>query len=279
MRFAAPLSLDEIRSTLETQSLGQQLHLYQELASTNSEALRLAQAGAAHGTVVVADHQSAGRGRRARQWYSPPGANIYCSVVVLGIGPSRTLSEWLSWVPLVSALAAAEAVHTTTSLSLSLKWPNDLLFQERKVGGILCESTHISADTPIIVIGIGLNVNMTEDSFPEDLRQTATSLSAASRSSINRVRLLTQLLLELERGLDELRTQGPDRLRHTYVSRCGTLGKRVRLLLDDEQELLGTAESIGADGALQVRPSTPSSGAQRPPLLDIRAADVIHLRE
>jgi BirA family biotin operon repressor/biotin-[acetyl-CoA-carboxylase] ligase len=279
MRFAAPLSLDEIRSTLATQSLGQQLHLHQELASTNSEALRLAQAGATHGTVVVAEHQSAGRGRRARQWYSPPGANIYCSVVVRGIGSSRTLSEWLSWVPLVSALAAAEAVHTTTSLSLSLKWPNDLLFQERKVGGILCESTHISADTPIIVIGIGLNVNMTEDSFPEDLRQTATSLSAASRSSINRVRLLTQLLLELERGLDELRTQGPDRLRDTYVSRCGTLGKRVRLLLEDEQELLGTAESIGADGALQVRPSTPFSGAQRPSLLDIRAADVIHLRE
>lgn len=274
-----PLTLDDIRSTLATKSFGQQLHVHQELASTNSEALRLAQAGATHGTVVVAEHQSAGRGRRARHWYSPPGANIYCSVVVRGIGPALTLSEWLSWAPLVSALAAAEAVHTTTSVSLSLKWPNDLLFQERKVGGILCESTHISADAPIVVIGIGLNVNMTEESFPEDLRQIATSIHTISHQQINRVHLLTQLLLELEQGVDELRTYGPDRLRRAYVSRCGTLGKRVRLLLGDEQELLGTAESIGVDGALQVRPLRPPSETHRPPLLDIRAADVIHLRE
>jgi BirA family biotin operon repressor/biotin-[acetyl-CoA-carboxylase] ligase len=279
MLSTAPLTLDDIRSTLATKSFGQQLHVHQELASTNSEALRLAQAGATHGTVVVAEHQSAGRGRRARHWYSPPGANIYCSVVVRGITPALTLSEWLSWVPLVSALAAAEAVQTTASVPLSLKWPNDLLFQERKAGGILCESTHISADTPIVVIGIGLNVNMTEESFPEDLRQTATSIYAISHQSINRVRLLTQLLLELEQGLDELRAHGPDRLRHAYVSRCGTLGKRVRLLLGDEQELRGTAESIGVDGALQVRPLRPPSDTHIPPLLDIRAADVIHLRE
>ena len=279
MVSSAPLTLEDIRSTLVTQSLGRQLHLHQELASTNSEALRLAHAGTPHGTVVVADHQSAGRGRRARQWYSPPGANIYCSIVVRGVGPSLTLSEWLSWVPLISALAAAEAVHTTAAVSLSLKWPNDLLFQERKVGGILCESTHISADTPIVVIGIGLNVNMTEESFPEDLRQTATSLYAISHRPINRVQLLTQLLLELEQKLDELRTHGPERLRHAYASRCGTLGKQVRLILGDQQELLGTAESIGADGALQVRPNAPSAEVQTPPLLDIRAADVIHLRE
>jgi BirA family biotin operon repressor/biotin-[acetyl-CoA-carboxylase] ligase len=276
---AAPLTLDAIRSTLATQSLGQQLHLYQELTSTNSEALRLAQAGATHGTVVVAEHQLAGRGRRARHWYSPPGANIYCSVVVRGMGCSLTISEWLSWIPLVSALAAAEAVHTTASVPLSLKWPNDLLFKERKVGGILCESSHISAEIPIVVIGIGLNVNMTEESFPEDLRPIATSLCAISQIPMDRSRLLAQLLLELEQGLDELRTHGPDRLRHAYTSRCSTLGRRVRLLLGDEQELLGTAESVGTDGALQVRPLHPFSGPQIPPLLDIRAADVIHLRE
>ena len=272
------LTLDNIRSTLATQSLGQQLHLYQEVASTNSEAVVLAQAGAPHGTVVVAESQSAGRGRRSRHWHSPPRANLYCSVIVHGIGPALTLSEWLSWVPLVSALAVAEAVHTTTSVSLSLKWPNDLLFQERKVGGILCESLQISAETPIVVVGIGLNVNMPAESFPEELRQTATSLYVVSRRCIDRNRILAQLLLELEHSLDELRTQGPARLRHAYVSRCGTLGRHVRLLLDDAQELLCRAESIGADGVLQVRPHLPASETQIPPLLDIRAADVIHLR-
>ncbi len=279
MLFSAPLTLDDIRSTLATKSLGQHLHLHQELASTNSEALLLAQAGTPHGTVVVAERQSAGRGRRERHWYSPPNANLYCSIVVRGIGPVLTLPEWLSWVPLVSALAVAEAVQTRASLSLSLKWPNDLLFQERKVGGILCESVQISSDSPIVVIGIGLNVNMTTDSFPEDLRQTATSLYEISHMSIDRSTMIAQLLLELERSLDELQRYGPDQLRRAYASRCQTIGRRVRLLLGHEQELLGTAESIGADGALQIRPSIISSEGQRPALLDIRAAEVIHLRE
>ena len=167
----------------------------------------------------------------------------------------------------------------TASVLLSLKWPNDLLFQDRKVGGILCESTHISSDTPVVVIGIGVNVNMTGESFPDDLRQTATSLYAISHEFIDRNRLLAQLLLELEQGLGELGIQGPSRLHHAYASRCSTLGKRVRLLLGDDQELIGTAEAIGADGVLQVRPHTPSSGAKSSPLLEIRAADVIHLRE
>lgn len=279
MRSSAPLTLVHIRSTLATKSFGQQLYVHQELGSTNSEAVLLAQAGAPHGTVVVAEYQSAGRGRRSRHWYSPPNTNLYCSVIVRKIGPALTLSEWLSWVPLVSGLAVAEAVHAITSVSLSLKWPNDLLFDEHKVGGILCESTHISAEPPIVVIGIGLNVNMPAESFPADLRQTATSLQAISRRSIDRNRLLAHLLLELEQSLDELQAQGPDRLCHAYASRCVTLGRHVRLLLGNEQELFGTAESIGADGALQVRPRPTPADTQTPPLLNIRAADVIHLRE
>ncbi|MDH4329055.1 MAG: biotin--[acetyl-CoA-carboxylase] ligase [Nitrospira sp.] len=277
MSLSAPLTLDNIRSTLATTSFGQCLHLYQELPSTNSEALALAQAGAAHGTVVVAESQSAGKGRRTRAWHSPPGANIYCSIVVRGIGREGALAEWLSWVPLTSALAVAEAVQITASLSLSLKWPNDLLLHERKVGGILCESSHVSAKDPIVVIGIGLNVNMPHESFPDELRPIATSLFEVSRRLIDRNRLIAQLLFELEQGLDELRSHGAERLRRAYTARCGTLGKRVRVLMGPEQELLGTAESISTDGALQIRP-VPSSPTT-PPLIGVRAADVIHLRE
>lgn len=279
MLSSAPLTLADIQNTLATKALGQHLHLHQEIASTNSEALSLAQAGAPHGTVVVAEQQSAGRGRRTRHWYSPPNTNIYCSVVVRGIGPILTLSEWLSWVPLVSAMAVADAVQTTASLSLSLKWPNDLLFQDRKVGGILCESAHLSSDIPIVVIGIGLNVNLRTDAFPEDLRQTATSLYEISKVFIDRSSLITQLLLELERGLEALRTDGPDHLRRAYVARCGTLGRRIRVLLGQDQELQGTAESIGIDGALQVRPLPTSSATPTATLFNIRAADVVHLRE
>lgn len=279
MLLSPPLTLDDIRSTLATKSFGQRLYLHHELASTNSEASALAQAGAAHGTVVVAESQSAGRGRRTRSWHSPPGSNIYCSVVVRGMGQQRALAEWLSWVPLTSALAAAEAVQIAASLPLSLKWPNDLLIEERKVGGILCESSHASADGPIVVIGIGLNVNLPQESFPEELRRTATSLFEITRRPIDRNRLIAQLLFELEQGLDELKDYGPERLRRAYTSHCHTLGRRVRLLLGAEEELLGTAESISADGALQVRPLPASPTAPTPPLLDIHAADVIHLRE
>lgn len=273
-----PLTLADIQNRLATKSFGHHLHVHQELASTNSEALSLAQAGAPHGTVVVAEQQSAGRGRRTRHWYSPPNANIYCSVLVRGIGPILTLSEWLSWVPLVSAMAVAEAVHITASLSLLLKWPNDLLFQERKVGGILCESAHLSSNIPIVVIGMGLNVNLTPNEFPEDLRQIATSLYESSHMVIDRSILIAQLLLELEKGLGALQARGPDQLHRAYTARCGTLGRRVRILLDHDQELYGTAESIGIDGALRVRPLTHSSESHQPALLDIRAADVIHLR-
>jgi BirA family biotin operon repressor/biotin-[acetyl-CoA-carboxylase] ligase len=279
MLLSSPLTIDDIHSTLATKSFGQHLYLHHELSSTNSEALALAEAGAEHGTTVVAESQSAGRGRRTRNWYSPPGANIYCSVVVRGMGKERALSEWLSWVPLTSALAAAEAVWIAASLPLSLKWPNDLLLQERKVGGILCESSHASADIPIIVIGIGLNVNLPQESFPEELRQTAISLFEILQRPIDRNRLIAQLLFDLEQGLDELMSHGPDRLRRAYVARCHTLGKHVRLLLEAEQELLGTAESISADGALQVRPFPASPTAPAPPIIDVRAADVIHLRQ
>lgn len=275
MPLSAPLTLDNIRSTLATTALGQCLYLHQELPSTNSEALALAHAGAAHGTVVVAESQSAGKGRRTRTWHSPPGANIYCSVVVRGIGPKCTLAEWLSWVPLTSALAAAEAIQTVTSLSLSLKWPNDLLLHERKVGGILCESSHVSAADPTVVIGIGLNVNMPQESFPDDLRSIATSLFEVARHPIDRNRLIAQLLFELEQGLNELRTHGSERLRRAYTARCNTLGRRVRALMGPEQELLGMAESISTDGALQIRPTSPSPTGS--PLIGIRAADVIHL--
>ena len=262
-----------------TKSLGRPLYLHHELPSTNSEAMSLAKAGAAHGTVVLAECQSSGRGRHARAWYSPPGTNVYCSIIARGIGEGLSLSEWLSWVPLTTALAVAESVQYVTSIPLLLKWPNDLLLHERKVGGILCESSSASATDPIVVIGIGLNVNMPQESFPEELRPIAASLLEASRQPIDRNRLIAQLLLELEQNLDELRAQGPARSLRAYTVRCSTLGRRVRILLGGEEELLGTAEAISPDGSLQVRLLSPSPASQRPPIIDVRAADVIHLRE
>jgi BirA family transcriptional regulator, biotin operon repressor / biotin---[acetyl-CoA-carboxylase] ligase len=276
MAPSAPLTINDIRSTLATKTLGHALHLHQQLASTNTEAFALAENGAAHGTVVVAESQSAGHGRHRRVWFSPPGVNIYCSIVVRGIRLTMSTAEWLSWIPLTTALAVAESILRVTSIPLFLKWPNDLLLYDRKVGGILCESALMPGADPIVIIGIGLNVNLPPASFPEDLRPIATSLFEASQRPIDRNRLIAQLLLELEHCLDELQSQGSTRLRQAYTERCATIGRRVHILSGDGHEMTATAESIASDGALQVKPVPPR--AQSAPLIDVRAADVIHLR-
>ena len=227
---------------------------------------------------MIAESQSGGYGRHGRAWFSPPGLNIYCSVIVRGMGQPLSLSQWLSWVPLVSALAVTEAAQQMAAVSLSLKWPNDLLLHERKVGGILCESSFATTHDPVVVIGIGLNVNISPESFPEDLRSIAASLVEASRRPIDRNRLMAQLLLELEQCLGELRSSGPVRLRQAYRARCATLGRRVRVLFTNDQPIVGLAEGLSADGALQIRPLSPHLPSQPMPLVDVRAADVIHLR-
>jgi len=273
-----PLTFDDIRSTLATKRLGQHLHIHQILTSTNSEAMTLAQNGAEDGTVVVAESQSAGRGRHARTWFSPPGLNLYCSIIVRGLGRGLSLADWLSWVPLTTALAVAETVQETAATSLSLKWPNDLLLGERKVGGILCESSLTLPADPVVVIGIGLNVNVPGELFSDELRPIATSLFESTHRLIDRNRLLAQLLLELEQGLDELHDHGPSKLRQAYMRRCTTLGRQVRVVLGADEELLGTAVAITADGTLLVRPSVETSGTDKAPLIDVRAGDIIHVR-
>lgn len=279
MVSSAPLNIDAIRSTLATKALGQTLYLYQDLPSTNREACSLAQQGAAHGTLIVAEHQSGGYGRHGRAWFSPPGFNIYCSILVRGKSQILPLAQWLSWIPLVTALAVTEAAHQVAAVSLALKWPNDLLLQDRKVGGILCESTLTTPDKPTVIIGIGLNVNITPQAFPEDLRPTAASLIEAAPQPIDRNRLLAQLLWELEQCLDTLQSHGPTQLRQAYMARCATLGRQVKILFANDQQILGTAETLSADGALQVRPRVTSPRAQSPALIEVHAADVIHLRE
>ena len=140
MQPSPPLTRDTIHSTLSTTWLGRRIELFDCLPSTNREAVQLAQAEVEHGTVVVADSQTAGRGRLSRTWFSPPGANLYCSIILRTARPPERLTEWLSWLPLISALAAAEAIEQVSSIQVSVKWPNDLLISARKVGGILCES-------------------------------------------------------------------------------------------------------------------------------------------
>jgi len=273
-----PLTRDTIQSTLSTTWLGRRIELFDSLPSTNREAVQLAEAEVEHGTVVAADSQTAGRGRLSRTWFSPPGANLYCSIILRAARPPERLTEWLSWLPLTSALAAAEAIEQVSSTHVSVKWPNDLLISERKVGGILCESGTDTRSDPFQIIGIGINVNLDHGDWPADLRDSATSIWQERKLVVDRNRLLAQLLLELEQCLDELVVHGTNRIALAYYQRCSTIGHTVQATLANGDVVVGLAERIGQDGSLRVRPQATQPGSGTPEVVHLRVADIIHVR-
>lgn len=278
MQPSPPLTRDTIHSTLSTKWLGRRIELFDCLPSTNREAVQLAQAKVEHGTVVIADSQTAGRGRLSRSWFSPAGVNLYCSIILSATRPAERLTEWLSWLPLISALAAAEAIEQVSSVQVSVKWPNDLLISERKVGGILCESGTGAGSGPFQIIGIGLNVNGDRGDWSADLRDSATSICQERKVVVDRNRLLAQLLLELEHCLDELAVHGTSRLALAYHQRCSTIGITVRATLASGEVIVGLAEGVGQDGSLHVRPQTAHPYSEAPEIVTVRVADIIHVR-
>ncbi|HJT20936.1 MAG TPA: biotin--[acetyl-CoA-carboxylase] ligase [Nitrospira sp.] len=278
MSQVSPIDPDAIRSTLATRALGHRIELFDRIDSTNREAVALAQADIDHGTVIVADSQTAGRGRLARTWFSPPGVNLYCSIVVRLPIPSDRLSEWLSWLPLSASLAAAEAIESVVGVHVTVKWPNDLLMAERKIGGILCESGSTSRSEPFQVVGLGINVNGRRADFPPDICETATTIAEEAGRAVDRNRLLAGILQELEVCLDEFVGNHEEKIAIAYSRRCVTLGRRVRASLPGQRHIVGIAESVGRDGSLQIAEETRLSDTRVPRTVHVRAADILHLR-
>lgn len=267
-----PLSVEGLRAHLTTRTIGAALHLHDEVDSTNRLAGDLAQAGAADGTVVIAEGQTRGRGRLGRLWLSPRGLNVYLSVILTRL-PSP---EFLAWTPLMAGVAVVRAIKKVTGLDTRLKWPNDVVSPRegpsRKLAGILSEMAGDGpSGEPALVVGIGINVNMPMEAFPEDLRPTATSLLVETGGRVDRSRLLAMLFFEMEGIYEHLLAHGPADLRKAYGELSDTLGKRVRIELVGRGHLEGTAEAIAPDGALCLRSGNGN-------VLEIRAGDVVHLR-
>lgn len=280
--IADRLDIDRLNASLRTRAFGRVLHYTPSTASTNADALAYLQqpatAPAPHGLVILADCQTAGRGRRGRTWHSPPQGNIYTSIVVVPRPGPNGIGPWLSWIPLFAALAVADCLTTETTLAVSVKWPNDLLINEKKVGGILCEQTTTPDRTMAVVIGIGLNINAALDNFPEDLRSGATTIAAESGRPFDRVPILADLFLRLEERMDRLFLDGPAGMAQEFTQRCSTLGKTVRVTLEEHGIVQGVAESIGPDGCLRLRVTSDTSPAPSPSLMEVRSAEVVHLR-
>ena len=264
------LETETIRQRLTTRSLGRPLHLFEELASTNATAFTLSGSGAAHGTAVLAEAQTAGKGRLGRHWTSPPHLNIYCSLIL----KNPELSRHFSWIPLVTGLALAEATRRSCGIEISLKWPNDLLCDDKKIGGILCESSSQGSQLSTCVVGFGMNVNGRETDFPEELRSLATSCHQATRRFHDRNGLIADMFNHLESWYDCVESEQFEHVRKSYEASCATLGREVEVSCLAGQTIHGTATNIGKDGALLV--STVQEGKTH--TLEIRSGDVQHLR-
>lgn len=248
-----------------------------ETGSTNSDVMAAARDGAPEGTVVVADHQSAGRGRQGRTWVAPPGASLLVSVL---LRPPAVVGGLCA---MAAGVAMADAVTETTGVRPGLKWPNDLLVDDRKLAGILAEADWPAASTEsggwrppkpherlVVVVGVGLNVNWPAD-LPDDLSDSAVALNHLVGHDVDRAELLVAYLRRLDGLYGALVAAGSGAaILDAWRQHSATLGRRVRVDLGSD-DVEGTAVDITDEGHLVVRTL---DGDHR----TLAVGDVVHLR-
>lgn len=244
-------SESEIASRLHTKWAGKKLYFFESTGSTNPDAKRFAEEGAPHGATVVADRQTAGRGRRGRSWESPAGCSVYFTIVIRpAFAPDKA-----SMITLVMALAVAEAIHEVTGLDTGIKWPNDIVVNGKKVVGILTEMsmTPEMNEIQFLVAGVGVNVNQNGPAdFPEELRRTATSLKMECGKTVDRAVLLERILARFEADYETFeRSFCLSGLKQRYEQRLIGRDAAVRVL-DPAGEYTGISRGITDTGELVV---------------------------
>lgn len=238
---------EELQWGLKTSVIGRRISSYASTESTMEIAHRLAAAGEPEGHAVFAEAQTRGRGRLGRTWRSPTGQGIYVSVL---LRPTLAPAD----APLLTVLAAValvEAVREATGLEARIKWPNDLLFGDKKVAGILTELHSELGRVHAAILGIGLNVNTPRAGLPK----FATSLAIERGNRCDRLAVARALLAALDRWYAELTRRGAKRLLAAWQAASMTLGRRVRVACQD-RSVDGEATGMGPDGALLVRTDT-----------------------
>ncbi|MCX5716974.1 MAG: biotin--[acetyl-CoA-carboxylase] ligase [Nitrospirae bacterium] len=267
-------SVEELK-TLVKGDFGKEIIFHESLDSTNTLAMELADKGISHGTIVIANHQLKGKGRLGRTWFSPPKGNIYMSVIVRPeIEPKDA-----TLLTIMSAISCARAVRNSTGIEVKIKWPNDLMVSERKLGGILTEMKSDQDRIVFAVIGIGINVNAHLDAFPVDVRAVAASVIEELREGkgikdcsqeISRTLIIAAILNELERWFKVLIKGSKIQLINEWKKLSSTLGRKVKII-SGRDAISGIAEDIDDEGMLILR--LPSGGLKK-----ISAGDVIMLR-
>jgi len=237
----------EVQRGLSTNYIGEKIYYFPELESTNiaakEKALHRAE-GMSEGTLIIAERQSAGKGRLGRKWFSPAGG-IWLSIILYPqLSPS-----YISRITLMTAVATVKALENYTLIKPKIKWPNDILINEKKVSGIL---TEISAELDIInwlVVGIGINVNIDHREFPEDIQENTISLKEALGKEVLRVKLAQTFLQEFEKYYDKLKRKEFPSILREWKLYSHTLGKKIRVDMG-ERIITGEAIDINEEGAL-----------------------------
>ncbi len=226
--------------------IGWDIRYFDQVDSTQRVAAELAQDGAEHGTVVIAERQSAGRGRLGRAWHSPPGVNLYTTVI---LRPRMPLAE-VPRLSLVAGVAVADAFETITPGQVALKWPNDIWLNGRKAGGIIAEAvTDASRGLLCVLLGIGLNLNLASDDIPAELRGKATSLLITTGRECDRVQFAATLFKHLDLRYRAVEAGGFAAVRSVY-DHYFALHDRQVTVIDGSITVSGVVRGIDADGAL-----------------------------
>lgn len=243
-RMGSDLSQDAIIQGLNTQFVGRNLLYYPTVSSTMDIARKAAREGASEGTIVVAEEQTEGRARMGRSWISPPG------VIAISVILHPEMSQLLR-LAIVASLATSRGIEQATGLKTTIKWPNDVLINGKKVSGILMESALRGQSVDWAIIGVGINANFDPKAFPE-IADIATSLSAELGREVSQLKVLLHLLFEMEQLYLALRRDEP--LHEEWQERLETLGKMVQVTSGTQVEE-GYADSVDSDGSLLLRRS------------------------
>jgi BirA family transcriptional regulator, biotin operon repressor / biotin---[acetyl-CoA-carboxylase] ligase len=243
------LHADDLLSRLgKTKVIGRDIRVFGETTSTNDVVEKLARDGVGEGIAVFAESQTKGRGRLGRKWVSPAGKGLWFSVLLRPDLRPQSATQ----LTVISAVAVARAIEKQTGLRPEIKWPNDIVFGPRKCAGILLELSAELDHIRHIVLGIGLDVNLSADELPPELRAIATSLRIEAGREIDRPALAAAVIGELDAAYARQRAGDFHEIGDEWMRRCTTLGRRVKILVGD-RPVIGTAEALDEEGALLVR--------------------------
>ncbi|PIQ88911.1 MAG: biotin--[acetyl-CoA-carboxylase] ligase [Candidatus Omnitrophica bacterium CG11_big_fil_rev_8_21_14_0_20_42_13] len=235
---------EEVSHNLKTKIVGKNIFYYETVTSTMDMAFDLGFNAAPEGTVIFAEHQTNGRGRLGRSWLSPKGKGLYMSLLLR----PKFLPQEAPKLTLMAAVSIVEAIKAQTGISAFIKWPNDILIENKKVAGILTEIDSEPDRIKFVNIGIGVNINSIRSLLPD----AATSLSAESKKSVCRLELTKDILRFIEKNYLILINDGFDSIREKWKASSSILGRRIKLNYQN-REVSGEAQDIDMDGALLLR--------------------------